>query len=155
MEQAASGKSTPGASGQPGDVLLVLAGHDTNLSNLSGMLGLSWRLPGYQPDDTPPGGALIFSLWRDPGTGQYSVKLRYLAQTLDQMRNAKPLSVAAPPASQDVPLPGCYVTGCPWETARRILGECNRSAVCRHRSPRIHARIESIDKNWPGEEVPR
>jgi 4-phytase/acid phosphatase len=121
LEQAASGKVTPGALGQPGDILLVLAGHDTNLSNLSGALGLSWKLPGYQPDDTPPGGSLIFSLWRDPGTQQYSVKLRYVAQTVDQMRRAEPLSAAAPPASQDVPLPGCYVSGCPWETARRIL----------------------------------
>ena len=125
LEQAESGKSTAGALGRPGDVLLVLSGHDTNLSNLSGMLGLSWNLPGYQPDDTPPGGALIFSLWRDSETGQFSVKLRYLAQTLDQMRNASPLSVAAPPASQDVSLPGCEAAqgdeGCPWETARSLM----------------------------------
>jgi len=125
MEQAASGKSTAGALGQPGDVLLVLSGHDTNLSNLSGMLGLRWKLPGYQPDDTPPGGALIFSLWHDSDTGQFSVKLRYLAQTLDQMRNASPLSIAAPPASQDVWVPGCQAApgdkSCPWETARRVM----------------------------------
>jgi 4-phytase / acid phosphatase len=125
MEQAASGKSTAGALGQPGDVLLVLAGHDTNLSNLSGMLGLSWKLPGYQADDTPPGGALIFSLWRDSGTGRFSVKLRYVAQTLDQMRNANPLSLAAPPAGQEVQMPGCAAAqrdrGCAWETARLVI----------------------------------
>lgn len=123
LEQAASGKLTAGALGRPGDVLLVLAGHDTNLSNLSGMLGLSWNLPGYQPDDTPPGGALIFSLWRDPGTRQYSLKLRYVAQTLDQMRHAEPLSLAAPPAGLDVPLPECAVAtmGCPWNKARQVL----------------------------------
>lgn len=125
MEQAESGKSTAGALGQPGDVLLVLSGHDTNLSNLSGMLDLSWKLPGYQPDDTPPGGALIFSLWRDADTGPFSVKLRYLAQTLEQMRNASPLSIASPPASQDVPMPGCETAqgnqGCPWETARQVM----------------------------------
>jgi 4-phytase / acid phosphatase len=125
LEQAASGKATAGALGQPGDALLVLAGHDTNLSNLSGMLGLSWKLAGYQPDDTPPGGALILSLWRDSETGRLSVKLRYLAQTLDQMRNASPLSVASPPASQEVPMPGCEAEqrdrGCPWETARLLM----------------------------------
>src|SRR5450755_634837 len=55
----ALGKRVPGALGRPGDALLILVGHDTNLSNLSGMLHLSWHLPGYQPDDTPPGGALI------------------------------------------------------------------------------------------------
>ena len=125
MEQAASGKPTAGALGQPGDVLLVLAGHDTNLSNLSGMLGLCWKLPGYRPDDTPPGGALIFSLWRDSETRQLSVKLRYVAQTLDQMRSGSFLSVAAPPASEDVSMPGCDAAqgdgGCPWETALVVM----------------------------------
>jgi 4-phytase/acid phosphatase len=125
LEQAAAGKAMAGALGQPGDALLVLAGHDTNLSNLSGMLGLTWKLAGYQPDDTPPGGALIFSLWRDSETGRLSIKLRYVAQTLDQMRNASPLSAASPPAFQDVPLPGCETDqrdkGCSWETARLLL----------------------------------
>jgi 4-phytase/acid phosphatase len=125
MEQSESGKPTPDALGQPGDALLALSGHDTNLSNLSGMLGLSWRLPGYQPDDTPPGGALIFSLWRDPHTEQYFVRARYLAQTLDQMRDATPLSIASPPASQEVSFPGCEAvasgSGCPWQIARLLM----------------------------------
>jgi 4-phytase/acid phosphatase len=89
------------------------------------MLSLSWRLAGYQPDDTPPGGALVFSLWRDADTGQYSLKLRYVAQSLDQMRNASPLSIAAPPASQDVSMPGCEAAqddeGCSWESARLAI----------------------------------
>jgi 4-phytase / acid phosphatase len=125
LDQAASGKPVPGTLGKPGDEVLLLAGHDTNLSNLSGMLGLSWKLAGYQPDDTPPGGALIFSLWRD-SAGQYSLKLRYVSQSLDQMRNAQmrnggKLSLAAPPESQDVALPGCPSAGCSWEAARRAI----------------------------------
>ncbi len=118
LEQAVSGKTTPGALGRLGDSLLVLAGHDTNLSNLSGMLGLSWKIAGYQPDDTPPGGALIFSLWRE-STSVYFVKLRYVTQTLDQMRDGLPLSLATPPASQDVSLARCE--GCPWEAARGLM----------------------------------
>ena len=121
LDQAATGEATPGALGRPGDLLLLLAGHDTNLSNLSGLLGLSWKLAGYQPDDTPPGGALIFSLWRDADTGRYSVKLRYVAQTLEQMHYAERLSMAAPPEGQDVALPGCAPAGCPWETARLAI----------------------------------
>src|SRR5262249_166270 len=38
LEQAASGKSVPGALGPAGGALAMLAGHDTNLSNLSGAL---------------------------------------------------------------------------------------------------------------------
>jgi 4-phytase/acid phosphatase len=121
IEQAVSGKAAPGAIGQAGDAVLLLSGHDTNLSNLSGMLGLSWKLAGYQPDDTPPGGALIFSLWRDAATNRYTVRLRYVAQSPDQMRYAEPLSLAAPPESQDVALPGCAASGCPWEAARRVI----------------------------------
>jgi 4-phytase / acid phosphatase len=120
IEQAASGKPMAGALGKPGDAVLLLAGHDTNLSNLSGMLGLSWKLEGYQPDDAPPGGALIFSLWRD-SAGRYFLRLRYLAQSLDQMRNASVLSLAAPPESQDLAVPGCAGASCPWEKARRAL----------------------------------
>jgi 4-phytase/acid phosphatase len=123
LEQAATGRAAAGALGKPGDALLILSGHDTNLSNLSGMLGLSWKLPGYQPDDTPPGGALVFSLWRDAESGKYSLTLRYLAQTPDQMRHADRLSVAAPPVGQEVAIPGCPVApgGCPWETARSVI----------------------------------
>jgi len=71
--------------------LKLIAGHDTNLSNLGGILGVSWSLPG-QPDDTPPGGALAFELWRD-GQGQRTVRLAFFYQTLEDMRLAadKPL----------------------------------------------------------------
>jgi 4-phytase/acid phosphatase len=117
IEQAAEGKPVPGALGRPGDALLILSGHDTNLSNLSGMLGLAWRLRGYQPDDTPPGGALVFSLWRDDA-GQDSVTAQYIAQSLDQMRHADRLTVAEPPLTQEVSIPGCPSdsgnSDCPW-----------------------------------------
>jgi 4-phytase/acid phosphatase len=125
MEQAETGKVVPGALGPPGATVLILVGHDTNLSNLSGMLGLSWHLPGYQPDDTPPGGALIFSLWQQPETGQYFVRTQYLAQTIQQMRSTTPLTKAAPPAKEDVSVAGCESTtgslGCSWETFDKAL----------------------------------
>jgi 4-phytase/acid phosphatase len=124
MAQASLGKPVEGALGRPGDALLVLAGHDTNLSNLSGMLGLSWRLPGYQPDDTPPGGALIFSLWHGAAEGD-SVTVQYVAQSPDQMRDADRLTRAEPPVSQDVAIPGCKnasgTPGCSWSSFRLAL----------------------------------
>jgi 4-phytase/acid phosphatase len=124
MQQAVTGEAVPGALDRPGNAVLIVAGHDTNLSNLSGMLGLSWRLPGYQPDDTPPGGALIFSLWKGANTG-YFVRGQYLAQTLEQMRSAAALSLAAPPAKQDVTVAGCESAtvshGCSWSTFVKSL----------------------------------
>jgi 4-phytase/acid phosphatase len=102
-----------------------LCGHDTNLSNLSGMLGLSWRLPGYQPDDTPPGGALVFSIWQRPGAADYFVRAQYLAQTLEQMKDATPLSLSAPPAEEDLSIPSCESanasSGCAWDIFAKVI----------------------------------
>jgi 4-phytase/acid phosphatase len=105
--------------------VLVIAGHDTNLSSLSGMLGLSWLLPTYQADDAPPGGALIFTLWRS-AAGQHSVRLQFIAQTVDQMHDAEPLSAEHPPAIANIFVPGCSSANdgypCAWDSFHVIAG---------------------------------
>ena len=120
LQQAVTNKAVPGALGQTGDALLVLSGHDTNLANLSGMLGLKWKLPSYQADDTPPGGALVFSLWRE-SNGTYSVYTQYIAQTMSQMREATSLNLEAPPAMNSVTVPGCAEVSCAWPNFRQVV----------------------------------
>jgi len=118
MDQAIEGKPVAGALGKPGDRVLFLAGHDGNLSNIAGTLDLSWLLPGYQPNDTPPGGALSFELWQLPG-GEYQVRTYYSAQTLEQMHKAQPLTAENPPAVAPLFLDGCSEAGpampCSWK----------------------------------------
>jgi 4-phytase / acid phosphatase len=106
MQQAIAQKPQAGALGKPADRLLILVGHDTNLANIAGALDLSWLLDGRR-DDTPPGGALVFELWQRQGASDYSVRTYYTAQTLDQMRNATPLTLASPPERVAVFVPGC------------------------------------------------
>jgi 4-phytase/acid phosphatase len=122
IEQAINGKAMDGALGKPEDRLLVLVGHDTNLSNISGALGLTWLIDG-RLDDTPPGGALVLELWKDGSTGEYSVRTFYMAQTLDQMRNATPLSVNNPPERVPVFLPGCSQadSSCSWKAFQQAV----------------------------------
>jgi len=124
MDQAAKGSAVPGSLGKPGDRLLVIVGHDTNLSNLAGMLGISWLLDGYQPNDTPPGGALVFELWQH-GDHEMSVNTYYLAQSLEQMRKALPLTLDSPPLKSPVFVPGCSTAdqkfSCPWKTFQDIV----------------------------------
>jgi 4-phytase/acid phosphatase len=122
MEQAITGKPIAGALGKPEGRLLILVGHDTNLSNISGTLGLTWLIDG-RLDDTPPGGALEFELWKDGLTGDYSVRTFYTAQTLDQMRNAASLSVKTPPERVPVFIPGCGRTdeSCEWDAFQRVI----------------------------------
>jgi len=78
--------------------LVVLVGHDTTLSNLSGALGLGWSLPG-QPDPTAPGATLAFEVWRHAETGRRTIRIRIFAQTLDQLRSARALGPSDPPVS--------------------------------------------------------
>ena len=71
--------------------VMVLAGHDTNLSNIAGMLGLTWSLPG-EPDTTAPDTALAFELWK--GEGAEFVRIRLFFQTALQLREASVLKTA-------------------------------------------------------------
>jgi len=99
---------------------------------LSGMLNLSWILAGYAADDTPPGGAMVFELWR---TGNaYSVRTYFIAQSLEQIRNADALTVKSPPLRAPVFVPGCGTAAegfaCEWNSFQKILeSSIDRSAV--------------------------
>lgn len=109
IEQSATGKAVPGAPDMPSDRALFLIGHDTNLTNIAGLLNLTWILDGRR-DDTPPGGVLIFELWKKRATGTYSVRTYYSAQTLEQMRSTSTLTLGDPPQSVPIFLPGCSET---------------------------------------------
>jgi 4-phytase/acid phosphatase len=85
---------------------VLFAGHDTNLSNLAGILGLDWTLRG-QPDKTAPDTALVFEVWRDPASGERIVKTAVIYQTLDQLRGAVALDDAHPAGRVETPVSGC------------------------------------------------
>ncbi len=98
--------------------LAILVGHDTNIANIGGMLGLHWDLSGYLPDETPPAGALAFELLRDTASQRHFVRTRYYSQTLDQMRRMTVLDLMNPPAETEIAMPGCAETehgkACAW-----------------------------------------
>lgn len=105
MQQAITQRPIAGSLTKSSDRLLILVGHDTNLANIAGTLDLNWLFDDRR-DDTPPGGVLIFELWQKPGA-EFSVRAYFTAQTLDQMRNATPLTLSAPPDRVPVFVPGC------------------------------------------------
>lgn len=85
----------------------LLVGHDTNIANVSRLLNVTWRIPGFQADEVIPGGALAFELLRAPHTGRRYVRIAYYAQTLEQMRKAIVLDFERPPGMVAVDLPAC------------------------------------------------
>jgi 4-phytase/acid phosphatase len=85
-----------------GAKFVAYVGHDTNISNVASMLGLSWLQPSYQKDQTPPAGALIFEL-HQLRSGLRYVSAFYVAQSLEEMRDLTGTS----PRRTPVPIPGC------------------------------------------------
>lgn len=111
LEQGASGREQPGAIGGLGRRLVFVVGHDTNIANLGGLLGLSWRISGSQENPVLPGGALVFELWRRRSTGALYARIFYVAPTLDEARFGEALSPAHPPAVAPIFIPGCSEAG--------------------------------------------
>jgi len=105
------GQATPGAFGTPNHKLVIVVGHDTNIINLGGMLGLDWWLPGTQMNPVLPGGAMIFELRQRHQDGKFVVRAYYASQTLDQMRALTPLTLENPPAVAPIFIPGCSEAG--------------------------------------------
>ncbi|SDV46477.1 4-phytase / acid phosphatase [Chitinasiproducens palmae] len=82
--------------------LLIFVGHDGNIAQLRSLLGFDWQLSGYPENDPVPGGMLVFERWRDTAENardRISVRVRYVAQSLDQLRGLTVLSGKAAPLS--------------------------------------------------------
>jgi 4-phytase/acid phosphatase len=95
----------------------AFVGHDTNLGELAGMLQLRWFLPGYQLNDTPPGGALVFEVYGASGGAEPFVRTFFSAQSLDDMRTL----ASRPPDRAAVFVPGCPALDCPLATFDRVV----------------------------------
>lgn len=109
-----------------GSRLTVFVGHDTNISDMSGLLGFDWQVESYPAHTPPPGGAFGFELLRDARGAQF-VRAFYRSQTMDQMRNLTPLDLDRPAFRQYVAIPGCSTPQeefvCPLATFERLVTE--------------------------------
>lgn len=105
----------------------LLVGHDTNVASVARLLNIGWRIPGFQPNEASPGGAIAFELLRDTRTGRRYVRLAYYAQTLEQMRKSTVLDFEHPPGMVAVDLPACdrdsHEKACPLERFVAIANE--------------------------------
>lgn len=84
----------------------LIAGHDTNVANLAGVLGLHWNVPGIAADDPVPGGAIQLERLTD-GKGNHYVRASYRAQSLPELRAA----TAKTPYHKVLPIAGCKARG--------------------------------------------
>lgn len=102
--------------------LLFIAGHDTNLANLSGALDLNWSLPS-QPDNTPPGGELVFERWKRVSDNTAWIQVSFVYQSLQEMREMRAFSLDNPPGRVDLALKAC--------SEKNAQGMCSLSSFAR------------------------
>lgn len=128
LQQAVEKKKVKGALGNPRDRLVFLVGHDTNISTVAGILGISWMVDGRR-DDTPPGGALVFEVWTSGDSSTDTVRTYYTSQTLEQMRNMMPLTLNAPPVRANIFVPGCSAADKEYSCTWRGFAQTVKNAI--------------------------
>lgn len=77
--------------------LTVFVGHDTNISNIGGLLGINWQLPEQGNSAIPPAGILAFELRQKQA--KQEIRVMFCAQSLNTMHGwteGAPLDEAAP-----------------------------------------------------------
>jgi len=65
LRQTAERTSRPQDQVPPESKLVIYVGHDTNLANIGGMLGVDWQLTTYLRNETPPAGAMAQAVRQD------------------------------------------------------------------------------------------
>lgn len=102
----------------------LMVGHDSNIASLLTALDFKpYTLP-EQNERTPIGGMIQFQRWHDKKNDRELVKVEYVYQTIDQLRNATPLSLDTPPKRVTLQMNGCPTDAngfCPWDKFTQVL----------------------------------
>lgn len=95
--------------------ITLFSGHDTQIANLGGLLGVHWHIAGFAADDPVPGGAIVIERLYDRAGRQY-IRLLYRAQSLEQLRAGR----GDAPIEERLTAEGCAAL-CPIDQFRRLL----------------------------------
>ncbi|MGQ8773858.1 bifunctional glucose-1-phosphatase/inositol phosphatase [Serratia sp. NA_112.1] len=102
----------------------VLVGHDSNIASLLSAMEFQPYLLPHQYEKTPIGGKLVFQRWHDKKNAHDLLKIEYVYQSTDQLRNASPLTLKTPPQRVTLALKGCPVDKqgyCAWSDFEKTM----------------------------------
>lgn len=99
-----------------GPRLEVLMGHDTNVTALAALLGVTLNAPGYATNDVPPGGAILLERVRDRRSGHSFVRASYRTQPPAALRTLGTATFLLP-----LRVKGCEAVLCSLETFSRLV----------------------------------
>ena len=106
--------------------ITVLVGHDSNIASLLTALDFKPYQLHDQNERTPIGGKIVFQRWHDSKTNRDLMKIEYVYQSAEQLRNADALTLQAPAQRVTLELSGCPIDTngfCPMDKFDSVLNE--------------------------------
>ncbi|WP_337008728.1 bifunctional glucose-1-phosphatase/inositol phosphatase [Pantoea sp. AS142] len=104
--------------------ITLMVGHDSNIASLLSALQVKpYELPDTF-EKTPIGGQVVFERWHDAKNDKDLLKVEYVYQSADQLRNADVLSLKNPPKRVTLQLAGCETNAdgyCSWDQFSQAL----------------------------------
>ena len=102
----------------------LMVGHDSNIASLLTALDFKPYDLADQNERTPIGGMVQFQRWLDKKNNRELVKVEYVYQSTEQLRNADALSLDNPPKRVTLQMAGCQTDAngfCPWDQFVAVL----------------------------------
>jgi len=127
MQQTVTGEDITGLKSKASDSLVYYAAHDINIYLIRRFLRLNWMTASFNPNQSPPGGMLIFVLYskKKGAKGKdYFVKAFFMTQSMRQQKEASPLTEADPASRVFAIMPGCAdgpELSCPFHDFKRLV----------------------------------
>ncbi|HHR0144823.1 TPA: bifunctional glucose-1-phosphatase/inositol phosphatase [Escherichia coli] len=106
--------------------ITVLVGHDSNIVSLLTALDFKPYQLHDQNERTPIGGKIVFQRWHDSKANRDLMKIEYVYQSAEQLRNADALTLQAPAQRVTLELSGCPIDAngfCPMDKFDSVLNE--------------------------------
>ncbi|MFS2224899.1 bifunctional glucose-1-phosphatase/inositol phosphatase [Pantoea sp. B65] len=117
----------------------LMVGHDSNIASLLTALNVKpYELPG-QNERTPIGGQIVFERWHDSKNNKDLVKVEYVYQSSEQLRDAEPLSLKNPPQRVTLQMQGCETDAngfCSWEQFSQVLNSAVQGTAMQQAAPK-------------------
>ncbi|QIQ21031.1 bifunctional glucose-1-phosphatase/inositol phosphatase [Zophobihabitans entericus] len=106
-----------------------LSGHDSNVASLFSSIGIKPYVLPNQFETTPIGGKVVFERWKDNNTGKEFMKIEYVYQSTDQIRNLEELNRNNPPQRVTLEMAGCPTNEagyCPMDQFQKAMSDATK-----------------------------
>ncbi|MGK3140894.1 bifunctional glucose-1-phosphatase/inositol phosphatase [Pantoea sp. C2G6] len=131
--------------------ITLMVGHDSNIASLLSALQVKpYELPDTY-EKTPIGGQVVFERWHDVKNDKDLLKVEYVYQSADQLRNADVLSLKNPAKRVTLQLAGCETDAngyCSWDQFSQVLNAALQGTPMQPAAP-APAPAQSDDSNAP------